>query len=121
MACRHVISNGDDKGCSTTFMLGRCNMANITITDLRVDRTLDREAMSHVRGGDGAPWIFGSFRPYLQQQQRGFAPVVNFYQINNYADQMINQYQIVDVKNTAPNSVVSVGVDERSTNNGLVP
>jgi hypothetical protein len=53
-------------------------------------------------------------------QQHGFAPVINFYQINNYADQMINQYQIVDVKNTAPNSVINVGVDERSTNNGLV-
>jgi hypothetical protein len=94
-------------------------MAKITITDLRVDRTLDREAMAHVRGGDGAPWIFGSFRPYMPQQ-RGFAPVINFYQINNYADQMINQYQIVDVKNNAPNSAINVGVDERSTNNGLV-
>jgi hypothetical protein len=94
-------------------------MANITITDLRVDRTLDREAMAQVRGGDGAPWIFGCFRPYMPQQ-RGIVPVINFYQINNYADQMINQYQIVDVKNTAPNSVINVGVDERSTNNGLV-
>jgi hypothetical protein len=96
-------------------------MANITINDLRVDRTLDREAMAQVCGGDGAPWLFGWMHVYLpQQQQRGFAPTINFYQINNYADQMINQYQIVDVKNTAPNSVVNVAVDERSTNNGLV-
>jgi hypothetical protein len=95
-------------------------MANITINDLRVDRTLDREAMAQVRGADGAPWVFGWMRAYMPPQLRGFAPVVNFYQINNYADQMINQFQIVDVKNTAPNSVVNVGVDERSTNNGQV-
>jgi len=48
------------------------------------------------------------------------APVINFYQINNYADQMINQFQTVSVSNSAPNSVVTVGVDERSTNNGHV-
>jgi hypothetical protein len=45
-------------------------------------------------------------------------PVINFYQINNYADQMINQYQVVSVSNSAPNAVLTVGVDERSTNNG---
>jgi hypothetical protein len=95
-------------------------MAKISINDLRVDRTLDREAMAHVRGGDGAQWVFGWMRAYMPQQQRGGAPVINFYQINNYADQMINQYQIVDVQNSAPNSMVNVAVDERSTNNGQV-
>jgi hypothetical protein len=33
---------------------------------------------------------------------------------------MINQYQIVDVQNSAANSMVNVAVDERSTNNGQV-
>jgi hypothetical protein len=31
---------------------------------------------------------------------------------------MINQYQVVSVNNSAPNAVLTVGVDERSTNNG---
>jgi hypothetical protein len=90
-------------------------MARITIDDLPADRTLDRQAMAHIRGGDGAGWLYGwiyAFRP----AQRSPAPVINFYQINNYADQLINQFQVVDVSNTAPNSVVNVGVDERSNN-----
>jgi hypothetical protein len=33
---------------------------------------------------------------------------------------MINQFQTVSVSNTAPNAVVTVGVDERSTNNGHI-
>jgi hypothetical protein len=31
---------------------------------------------------------------------------------------MINQYQVVSVNNSGPNAVLTVGVDERSTNNG---
>jgi hypothetical protein len=95
-------------------------MAHITIDDLPADRTLDRQAMAHIRGGDGAGWLYGwiyAFRPV----QHGPTPVINFYQINNYADQLINQFQVVSVSNTAPNSAVNVGVDERSTNNGVVP
>jgi hypothetical protein len=57
---------------------------------------------------------------HMPPQQRGLAPVINFYQINNYADQLINQVQLVNVSNTAPNSLVNVGVDERSTNNGPI-
>jgi hypothetical protein len=92
-------------------------MAHIHIKDLRADRTLDRQAMSRVRGGDGAQWVFGWIRPYLPSQP-GARPVINFYQINNYADQMINQFQVVDVNNSAPNSTLTVGVDGTSTNNG---
>jgi hypothetical protein len=95
------------------------DMAHITIDDLRRERTLDASAMGRVRGGDGAAWCFGWIQPYLPESART-APVINFYQINNYADQMINQFQTVSVSSTAPNSVVTVGVDERSTNNGHV-
>jgi hypothetical protein len=95
-------------------------MAHITIDDLRCDRTLDARAMAHIRGGDGAAWCFGWIQPYLPAQSRAAPPVINFYQINNYADQMINQYQTVSVSNSAPNSVLTVGVDERSTNNGTI-
>jgi hypothetical protein len=95
------------------------HMAHIRIDDLRCERTLDARAMARVRGGDGAAWCFGWIQPYLPEQARS-APVINFYQINNYADQMINQFQTVSVSNTGPNAVVTVGVDERSTNNGHV-
>jgi hypothetical protein len=94
-------------------------MAHITINDLRSDRTLDARAMARIRGGDGAPWCFGWIQPYMPAQ-RGIAPVINFYQINNYADQLINQFQMVSVNNSAPNSVLTVGVDERSINNGTL-
>jgi hypothetical protein len=93
-------------------------VANLRIDDLRTDKTLDREAMGLIRGAGGAPWVYGWMHAFMPQQ-RGIAPVINFYQINNYADQLINQFQMVDVSNTAPNSVINVGVDERS-NNGRV-
>jgi hypothetical protein len=95
-------------------------MPHLAIKDLPTDRTLDREAMARVRGGDGAAWVFGWIRPYVASQPTGIAPVINFYQINNYADQMINQFQNVEVSNSAPNSTLTVGVDGRSTNNGQV-
>lgn len=94
-------------------------MANITIKDLSTDRVLDRKTMAGIRGADGAPWVFGWIQAYMPGQPRT-VPVINFYQINNYADQLINQYQMVNVSNSAPNSVVTVGVDERSTNNGVL-
>jgi hypothetical protein len=93
-------------------------MAHLKIGNLGADRTLDARAMARIRGGDGAAWCFGWILPYMPAQSRGAAPVINFYQVNNYADQMINQYQVVSVNNSAPNAVLTVGVDERSTNNG---
>lgn len=90
-------------------------MAAITIKDLRTDRTLDRGAMSFIRGG-GASWVYGWIRPYVNATP-SFGPVINFYQINNFADQMINQIQVVDVNNSAPNSNINIGLDEKSTNN----
>lgn len=94
-------------------------MATITINDLSVNRDLDRKAMSQLRGAGGAPWVYGWIAPFSDAPS--FAPVVNFYQINNYADQMINQYQMVSVLNTGSNSNVAVNVDESSVNNRLQP
>lgn len=94
-------------------------MATITINDLPANRALDHKAMSRIRGADGAPWVFGWIRPYVDELPSQF-PVINFYQINNYADQMINQYQMVSVINSAPNSNLNVKVDEGSVNNRLV-
>lgn len=94
-------------------------MPHIAIRDLPADRTLDRQAMARVRGGDGAAWVFGWIRPYMPSQP-GMVPVINFYQINNYADQMINQFQNVEVSNSAPNSTLTVGVDGHAVNNGHI-
>jgi hypothetical protein len=91
-------------------------MATITVKDLPASMALDRKAMSVVHGGGGAPWVFGWIQPYIDASPSQ-APVINFYQINNFADQMINQYQMVSVLNSAPNSTVDVKVDESSVNN----
>lgn len=91
-------------------------MATIIIKDLATNRALNRAAMSAIRGGDGASWVYGWIRPFVAESP-SLAPVVNFYQINNYAEQMINQIQVVDVSNSATNSNINVGVDERSKNN----
>jgi hypothetical protein len=93
-------------------------MATLTINDLPTSNLLDRKAMAGVKGGAGAPWVFGWISPFVnaspsQPQQ------INFYQINNYADQMINQYQTVSVTNSAANSNVNVAVDAASVNNAL--
>lgn len=90
-------------------------MAAIAIGDLAVSRTLDRRAMSSIRGG-GAPWVYGWIRPYLPASP-GIASAGNFYQINNYyADQMINQVQVVNINNTAANANINVALDERGKN-----
>jgi hypothetical protein len=92
-------------------------MATITINDLPANKILDRKAMSTIRGAGGAPWVFGWIRPFIEGSPSQ-VPVINFYQINNYSDQMINQYQMVSVNNSGNNANLTVGVDERSVNNG---
>ncbi|MBQ5949541.1 hypothetical protein [Massilia sp. ST3] len=92
-------------------------MARITIKDLPGSTELDRKAMSAIRGA-GAPWVFGWIRPFVGGSPAQ-APVINFYQINNFADQMINQYQTVSVNNSGAGATLNVVVDESSVNNGL--
>lgn len=93
-------------------------MATISINDLPASYALDRKAMSRIRGAGGAQWVFW-LRPFVAASPSQ-APVINFYQINNYADQMINQYQLVSVINSAPNSNLNVAVDASSVNNRLI-
>ena len=95
-------------------------MATITVKDLPASMALDRKAMSVIHGGGGAPWVFGWIQPYFEASP-GPVPVINFYQINNYADQMINQYQMVSVNNTGANASLNVGVDESSLNKAVRP
>lgn len=94
-------------------------MATITVKDLTASMALDRKAMSVIRGG-GAPWVFGWIQPYVDASP-GQLPVINFYQINNFADQMINQYQTVSVNNSGANATLNVAVDESSLNKAFRP
>ena len=94
-------------------------MATITVNDLSADTALDRKAMSAIRGGDGAPWVFGWIQPYIDASARQ-VPVINFYQINNFADQMINQYQTVSVNNSGANAMLNVMVDADSMNKAVL-
>ncbi|MGO4332398.1 hypothetical protein AB4Z48_39265 [Cupriavidus sp. 2TAF22] len=93
-------------------------MASLTIKDLYNDHTLDGRAMSAVRGG-GAPWVFGWIQPY-QPARPSLGPVVNFYEINNsfYADQMVNQFQNIDVRNSAPGANINVQAGQGARNDG---
>ncbi len=83
-------------------------MAAITINDLPMNRDLDRQAMSAIRGAGGAPWVFGAFRPYVEATPSA-GPVVNFFQVNNsfFANQMINQSQTVNINNSGANSNIN--------------
>jgi hypothetical protein len=93
-------------------------MASITIDDLPTSATLDRKAMSAIRGA-GAPWVFGWIRPFVAESPSQL-PVINFYQINNFADQMINQYQTVSVNNSGANAMLNVMVDADSMNKAVL-
>jgi hypothetical protein len=93
-------------------------MASIAIHDLSHNLALDRKAMTAIRGGDGAPWVFGWIQPYVRSSP-SIGPVVNLYDVQNnfYAGQMINQFQTVDVHNSGANSHINVAPDALSKNN----
>jgi len=94
-------------------------MATITIGDLPRSAKLDRKAMAAIRGA-GAGWVFGWIRPYVDAAPAG-NPTINFYQINNFADQMINQFQTVAVNNSGAGATLDVNVAANSVNNALRP
>jgi hypothetical protein len=97
-------------------------MTSLAITDLHLQHDIDHKAMSFIRGAGGAPWVFGWAQPYEPPQPPGFGSIINLYQTNNtfYANQVINQYQMLDVTNTAANANVTVtGVGQKGGNNGL--
>ncbi|WP_179402639.1 hypothetical protein [Burkholderia guangdongensis] len=91
-------------------------MTSLAINDLHLQRDIDRNAMSFIRGA-GAPWVFGWIQPYAPPAP-AFGPVVNLYQTNNtfYANQVVNQFQTVDVANSAANSNLTVTVGEDGRN-----
>jgi hypothetical protein len=92
-------------------------MSCLTINDLSLNLALDRKAMAAIRGGGGAPWVYGWIQPYVPQTP-SIGPVVNLYEVSNnfYANQMINQFQSVDVRNFGANSNLNVSPDARNRN-----
>jgi hypothetical protein len=82
-------------------------MGAITINDLPKNLALDRQAMSSIRGAVGVgvgQWVF-----FCSPPTPSLVPAVNFYQVNNsfYANQMINQSQIVNINNSGANSNIN--------------
>jgi hypothetical protein len=96
-------------------------MATLTIKDLPTDRALDRQAMVVLRGGN-AGWVYGWIRAFVERPAspiaQPFAPVVNFYQTNNFftAAQMNNQIVAIDVQNSGNNSVITVAPNQIGIN-----
>ena len=89
-------------------------MSSITIRDLSHSLQLDRQAMAHIRGS-GAPWVFGWIRPFVEREM-SFGSVINFYQINNFAEQMTNQFQTVKIDNAGNNANILVNLNEQASN-----
>jgi hypothetical protein len=91
-------------------------MTAITVEDLPLDITLDREAMVTIHGS-GAPWVYGWITPFVETQSSA-GSAVNLYETTNnfYVGQVINQFQNTTVQNTGANSNISVNPDERSSN-----
>ncbi|MGF6532284.1 MULTISPECIES: hypothetical protein [Paraburkholderia] len=93
-------------------------MASITIHDLPDSFALDHKAMAMIRGGDGAPWLYGWIQPFTPSTPSAGPVVANLYQTTNnfYAGQMINQFQSINVNNTGTGANINASPDERSTN-----
>ena len=96
-------------------------MASIRVNDLSLNLALDRKAMAAIRGGGGAPWVFGWIQPFLPPAPvASTLPIVNLYQVNNsfYANQMNNQFQTIETSNTGANSVMIVSANTTGSNAG---
>lgn len=86
-------------------------MATTTIHDLPMSRALDYKAMTAVRGGGGAPWVF-AFRPFVRAA--AIAPIV-YNQITNFiADNLTLQFQNINVENSGDNSQINVDAGQNA-------
>jgi hypothetical protein len=87
-------------------------MATTTIHDLQMSRALDYKAMSAVRGGGGAPWVF-AFRPFVRASAQ-IAPII-YNQITNFiAENLTLQFQNINVDNAGDNSQVNVNAGQNA-------
>jgi hypothetical protein len=97
-------------------------MAAITINDLAIDQALDRKAMLSIKGAFGAPWVFGAFSPFVRAVPSLGPAVNNFYLIDNslHVDQMINQFQTIDINNSGSNSSLNAVLVSSFSNGNLL-
>ena len=90
-------------------------MATTTIQDLPMSRALDYKAMSAVRGGGGAPWVF-AFRPFVRASAQ-IAPIV----YNFIAENLTLQFQNINVENSGANSNINVNAGQNALTFDLAP
>jgi hypothetical protein len=113
----HLLNKNRQTKLSKSYFWSH-TMAALKINDLQINRTLDRKSMLSIKGASGA-WVFGWIRPHVRSIPSLSHPgqVVHYVQINNYyAEQMNNQFQMIDVNNTAPNSQITLAVGQVGTN-----
>jgi hypothetical protein len=70
-----------------------------------------------ITGAGGRPWVYGWVRRYAPASL-SFGSTVNFYQSNNIyiADQTNNEFQVIDIKNPAPNANINVSSKQQAIN-----
>ena len=91
-------------------------MATTTIQDLPMSRALDYRALAAVRGGGGAPWVFGAFVPFARATE-SIVPIIfnQFNQITNFiADNLTLQFQNINVENLGANSNINVNAGQNA-------
>jgi len=84
-------------------------MGKLTIKDLSASLALERKAMSAIRGGGGAGWVYGWITPFTPLVSRA-ETAVNLIQTNNFftVEQMTTQITNIAVTNSAANSNIQV-------------
>lgn len=85
-------------------------MSTLRISDLETSRVLGSQAMSTIRGGDGARWVYGWIAAFNPLAGRASSAAVNFVQNNTIfmAEQMTNQFLRVGVNNTGAAANINV-------------
>ncbi|MDB5757280.1 MAG: hypothetical protein JWM30_569 [Burkholderia sp.] len=85
-------------------------MSTLRISDLETSRVLGSQELSTIRGGDGAPWVYGWITAFNPLAGRAQSAAVNFVQNNTIfmAEQMTNQFLQVGVNNTGNGANINV-------------
>jgi len=85
-------------------------MSTLRICDLETSRVLGSQELSTIRGGDGAPWVYGWITAFNPLAGRAQSAAVNFVQNNTIfmAEQMTNQFLQVGVNNTGNGANINV-------------
>ena len=94
-------------------------MSTLTINDLPLNRALDRQAMSSLRGGLGeGSWVYGWMVPFAPPSPSFVPTVNNFFQTNTYVGQVVNQSQTIAISNSGTGSNITAVLIGAQTNSG---